>query len=184
MAIRNISIITILLWMTVGCATIPEEQCLKINWYDLGVKDGLAGYLAEDRLARHRDACGGVKVVPDGKRYHQGHQVGLIEYCHLENAVREGLAGHRYTNVCDPTFKKLYQAAYLVYSLRDRIEDNLRDISRKENELRDKKTSPAKNDQLRSKIRELDRRRESLRDELYSAERDLEHLRHSYLKGR
>ena len=26
-----------------GCATIPEDQCAKTDWYELGLKDGRAG---------------------------------------------------------------------------------------------------------------------------------------------
>lgn len=148
-----------------------------MDWYDLGVRDGLAGYVAANRLVRHRDACARVKIVPNEKQYLQGHQEGLAEYCHPENASREGLAGHSYANVCDQTFKTIYQAAYEVYSLKRRIDNNLDEISRKEAELRDEKTSASRRNQLRSEIRELDRQRETLRDELFSTERELEDLR-------
>ncbi len=174
---RRIIFMLFLLGLLGGCATIPEEQCAKMDWYELGVKDGLAGYVAADRLVRHRDACAGVKIVPDEKRYLQGHQEGLAEYCRPENAVKEGLAGHSYANVCDRTFKSLHQAAYQVYSLKRRIDNNLDEVSRKEAELRDEKTSASRRNQLRSEIRDLDRQRESLRDELFSAERELERLR-------
>lgn len=169
--------ILIFLWLLGGCATIPEEQCAKIDWFDLGVKDGLAGYVAADRLARHRDACAGVKIVPNEKRYRQGHQDGLAKYCRPENAVREGLAGHSYANVCNQNFKSIYQAAYNVYSLKRRIDNQLYGIKKKEAELRDENNSATKRNQLRSEIRDLDREREALRDELYSAERELERLR-------
>jgi len=70
-----------------GCATIPEDQCAKVDWYDLGVTDGRAGQVA-DRLLRHREACAGVQVVPDEQRYLQGRQEGLAEYCRPDNAQR------------------------------------------------------------------------------------------------
>ena len=173
----NIIFILFFLGLLGGCATIPEEQCAKMDWYGLGVKDGLAGYVAMDRLARHREACAGVKIVPDEKRYLQGHKEGLTEYCRPENAVREGLAGRSYANVCDQRFKSLYQAAYGVYSLKRRIDSNLDRVSRKEAELREEKTSASQRNRLRSEIRDLDRQRETLRDELFSAERELERLR-------
>jgi hypothetical protein len=166
-----------------GCATIPEEQCAKVDWYDLGVNDGLSGHPA-DRLLRHRDACAGVKVVPDEKRYGQGRQVGLVEYCRPENAVREGLAGRYYKDVCNETFKRLHKAAFEVYSLKRRIKTNLDEVSNKENELRQEKNSDSRRNQLRSDIRELDRRRQSLRDDLFAAERELEGLRTAPAGGR
>jgi len=165
----------IIFGLLAGCATIPEDQCAKVDWYDLGVNDGLAGHSAE-RLLRHREACAGVRVVPDEKRYLQGRQVGLAEYCRPENAQREGLAGRPYADVCDAAYKRIYQAAYAVASLKRRIQSNLDEVSRKETELRDQKTSDSKRNQLRSEIRELDRRRESLRDELFTAERELDRI--------
>ena len=172
---RYIFVLAVCLGLLGGCATIPEEQCAKVDWYDLGVTDGLSGHPA-DRLLRHREACAGVKIVPDEKRYLQGRPVGLAEYCRPDNAQREGLAGRPYANVCDQAFKRIYQAAYEVSSLRRRINNNLDEVSRKENELRDKKTSDSKRNQLRSEIRDLDRRRESLRDDLFTAERELDRI--------
>lgn len=174
---HNLIFLLLFLWLVGGCATIPEEQCSKIDWYDLGAKDGRTGYVASDRLVRHRDACAGVKIIPDEKRYLQGYKTGLPEYCQLENAAREGLAGHAYGNVCDQTFKSIYQAAYNVYILKNRINNQLYAIKRKEAELRDEKTSASRRNQIRSEIRDLDRDRETLRDELFSAERELERLR-------
>jgi Protein of unknown function (DUF2799) len=164
------------LGLLAGCATIPEDQCAKVDWYELGIMDGRTGYAA-DRLVRHRDACAGVKVVPDERRYLQGRQIGLADYCRPDIAVREGLAGHSYADVCDATFKRIYQAAYEVNSLKRRIQNNLDEISRKETELREQKTSDSRRNQLRSEIRDLDRRRESLRDDLFTAEGDLERRR-------
>ena len=89
----------------------------------------------------------------------------------------EGLAGRPYADVCDATFKRIYQAAYAVASLKRRINSNLDEVSRKETELRDQKTSNSKRNQFRSEVRELDRRRESLRDERFTAERELDRVR-------
>lgn len=175
----KIILVILYVGLFVGCATIPEEQCAKVDWYNLGVQDGLAGYSAADRLARHRDACAGVNIVPDEKRYLPGHRIGLVEYCHPENAVRQGLAGRSYSDVCDPRFGNIYHAAYAIYSLKQQIDSNHYRVSGKEDELRDEKKSSKRRDQLRSEIRELDRQRETLRDELYSAERELERLRKS-----
>ena len=173
---RFLIVMAVCVGLLTGCATIPEDQCAKVDWYDLGGKDGRAGKAA-DRLLRHREACAGVNVVPDEKRYLQGRQEGLAEYCRPDNALREGLTGHPYADVCDAAFKRLYQAAYAVASLKKRISSNLDEVSRKETELRDQKTSDSKRNQLRSEMRDLDRRRESLRDELFTAERELDRQR-------
>ena len=159
-----------------GCATIPEDQCAKTDWYELGLKDGRAGYSAE-RLVQHREACAGVKVEPDELRYLQGRKVGINEYCEPENAFRDGLAGHEYRGVCDAAFARNQQAAYRVASLRKSIDSNRGDVSWRESEIRSDKTSDSRRSQLRSEVRELDRKREAMRDELVIAERDLDRLR-------
>ncbi|MBI5584581.1 MAG: DUF2799 domain-containing protein [Deltaproteobacteria bacterium] len=173
---RYLIVMAVCIGVLGGCATIPEEQCAKVDWYELGVTDGRAGYAA-DRLDRHREACAGVKIVPDALRYGEGRRVGLVDYCRPENAVREGLAGHTYRDVCNATFKRIYQAAYDVNALKNRINSNLDEVSNKEAELREKKTSDSRRKELRSDIRELDRRRESLRDDLFQAERELDRAR-------
>lgn len=170
-----LAVITFCLAFLTGCATIPEEQCASVDWFELGVKDGRTGY-APERLQQHREACAGVKVVPDEKRYVEGRRLGIAEYCRPENAAREGLAERTYRGVCDLTWERVYRAASSVSSLRRRIQSNQDEVSRKETELRDKKTSDSRRNELRSEIRELDRRRESLRDDLFAAERELDRL--------
>ena len=159
-----------------GCGTIPEQECGKVDWYELGVKDGRAGYPPE-RVAQHRDACKGVKVEPDELKYLQGRKVGINDYCQPENAFRDGLAGNEYNGVCDATFARNHAAALRVATLRHAIERNRGDISWRESEIRSDKTSDSRRAQLRSDIRELDRNREALRDDLARAERDLDRLR-------
>ena len=172
------SSVTILMLMTIlgGCATIPEDQCAKIDWYDLGQKDGRAGQAAE-RLVAHRQACARVKVEPDEMRYLQGRKVGIAEYCQPDNAFRDGLAGREYHGVCDATFARNHRAAYNVATTRNEIEKNRSAVSWREAEVRGDKASDSRKSNLRSEIRELDRQRESLRDQLFAAERELDRIR-------
>lgn len=158
-----------------SCATIPEQDCAKMDWYELGVKDGRAGFPPE-RVAQHRDACKGVKVEPDELKYLQGRKVGINEYCQPENAFRDGLAGNEYNGVCDGTFARNHAAALRVATLRRAIERNRGDVSWRESEIRSDKTSDSRRAELRSQVRELDRNREAMRDDLVRAERDLDRL--------
>lgn len=158
-----------------GCGTIPEQDCAKTDWYELGVKDGRAGYPPE-RVAQHRDACKGVQVEPDELRYLQGRKVGIGEYCQPENAFRDGLAGNEYRGVCDAAFARNHAAALKVATLRRAIERNRGDVSWREAEIRSDKTSDSRRAELRSQVRELDRNREAMRDDLVRAERELDRL--------
>ena len=158
-----------------GCATIPEDQCGKTDWYDLGTKDGRAGYAA-DRLVEHRKACARVQIEPDELRYLQGRKVGIAEYCHPDNAIRDGLAGHEYHGVCDATFARNHRAAFNVATIRKDIETNRSAVSWREAEIRGDKASDERKGNLRSQIRDLDRQREALRDRLFTAERELDRV--------
>jgi hypothetical protein len=166
-----------------ACATLSPEQCRTVNWYDLGVEDGRAGYEA-DRLARHREACAEVGVIPDEKRYMQGRKLGLKSYCTADSAVQEGLAGHRYEGSCSgnsgAVFKRFYDAAYAVYEARQKIERIDSGIASKEREIRDGKTSEDRRRELHSEIRGLDRERDGARDELGWRERDLDRVRSAH----
>lgn len=159
-----------------GCATISEDQCAKIDWLDLGLKDGRAGFAAE-RITEHRKACARVKIEPDELRYLQGRKIGIVDYCQPENAFRAGLAGNEYHGICDGSFARNHRAAYGVATLRKEIETNRSAISWREAELRGDKASDARKGNLRSEIRDLDRQRETLRDRLFAAERELERVR-------
>ena len=155
-----------------GCASMREDQCPKVDWFELGVRDGRAGHPAE-RLVEHREACAGANVAPDEAQYLQGRREGIAVYCQIDNAVTEGLAGRRYHGLCNAAWVRNYQAGYAVASVRSQIDDNLSTVSRNEAELRSERTSDARRSQLRSEIRELDRRRESLRVAQANAEREL-----------
>jgi len=158
-----------------ACGTIPEKECATIDWYELGFKDGRAGF-APERVAEHRDACKGVKVEPDELKYLQGRRAGINEYCQPANAFRDGLAGNDYNGVCDGQFARNHAAALRVATLKRAIERNRGDVSWRESEIRSDKTSDSRRAQLRSDVRELDRNREVLRDDLARAERELERL--------
>ena len=164
-----------LLSAVAGCTTIPEQDCPKIDWFELGVKDGRAGYPPE-RVAEHREACKGVKVEPDELKYLQGRKLGVDEYCQPANAFRDGLAGNDYRGACNTTFSRNHAAALRVTTLRRAIERNRGDVGWREAEIRSDKTSDSRRAQLRSDVRELDRNREVLRDDLVRAERELDRL--------
>ena len=172
--IRNVACVAFALAVA-GCGTIPEQECPKVDWYELGLKDGRAGY-PPDRVAQHREACKGANVEPDELKYLQGRRAGLGEYCQPANAFRDGLAGNEYHGQCDATFARNHAAALRVATLRRAIERNRGDVSWRESEIRSDRTSDSRRAELRSQVRELDRDREAMRDNLVRAERELNHL--------
>lgn len=176
----QVSAALLLCALIAGCATIPAEECARVDWYALGVEEGRKGYTT-DRIAKHREACEGVNVVPDDKAYFAGRTQGLRDYCTPQNAFVEGLAGREYRGVCPPAvaqiFARNHRAAYAVYRAREDLRSVENSIDNKEEELRKKKKSDRERRELRSEIRRLDEKREDLRDELYRLERELDRLR-------
>jgi hypothetical protein len=158
-----------------GCATIPEEKCASIDWFALGVEDGRAGFAA-DRLVKHREACAGVKVLPDERAWLEGRRAGLVDYCRLPAAIDLGLAGRGYAGVCsDPRFGRLYTAARRVFDTRARFTTLEQQIAEKRRDIANKDTSEVRRDFLRREVIDLQRNR--ARDARSDAERALDALR-------
>jgi hypothetical protein len=67
----------------------------------------------------HKQACFEYGVTPDQKKYTEGREKGLVDYCKLENAVTTGLNGQLYQSVCpkeiDAAFRQQNLAAYNLY---------------------------------------------------------------------
>lgn len=180
-AIAGLGLICLIL--ASGCATIAAEDCPKVDWYQLGVKDGREGR-PESRLHEHRRACREVGVPPDERAWGTGRFEGLRSYCTLGNALNEGRAGNAYHGVCqgpiEPAFRELHAAAYAVHEAGRRVRDIETQISSRERDLRKDGRSDRDRERIRSEIRDLDRRRESARSDVYRRERDLDHVRQRY----
>ena len=105
----------------IGCshATLDREDCVRGNWAELGVQDGLAGKTLGE-LNLHKAACSEYAIIPNEKLYKEGREKGLKDYCKIDNAVTSGLSGHLYQSVCpkeiDESFRKQNLAAYNLYS--------------------------------------------------------------------
>lgn len=163
--------------LAAGCATIPEEQCPKVDWYALGVEDGRAGYSAE-RLVDHRKACAGANVAPDERAWLEGRRAGLADYCRLPGAVSNGLAGRGYAGVCsDPRYGRLYAAARRVFDARAKVAEIDRELASTRHDIADGNTPDIRRDILRGQARRLENDRRLAFDAQVDAERTLASLR-------
>lgn len=161
-----------------GCATLNLEQCLRGDWYGIGLADGRDGLPAPDRLDRHMQACARHGVRVDVRLYHQGHAQGLLDYCRIDNAFDTGLRGRRYRHVCPPEIDALFdhynRAAYRVYDLRRQLDNMDRWLfSAVEYRLLNRDLSRKDRRWLRNDMHEFEWRRDRLRYELYKSERYL-----------
>ncbi|MDQ7091540.1 MAG: DUF2799 domain-containing protein [Methylococcales bacterium] len=172
-------LLIVTLLSTSGCATLSREDCMQGAWFDLGLSDGRRGKTFT-RLGQHQKACLDYGIHIDNEQYNQGRDVGLKDYCQLDNAIDMGLRGHRYQSVCPPethaVFLRYNQAAYDVYRCQEDLEGLDDDLYDKENSLLNNKLTDDDRSQIRVDIRDLDRERQRIRDDLYSRERRLESL--------
>lgn len=168
----------LLVLLSAGCATIPEEQCVSMDWYRLGLEDGRVGF-PPARLARHRQACAGVGVLPDAAAWEAGRAEGLVQYCELPNAIVNGLARNAYEGVCnDAQFARAYDAARGLGDARFEIERVDSELGWRERELAtNKKLSDKRRAELRAEIRNLERQRDRARDDRRDAEFNLDRVR-------
>ncbi|AMK79187.1 MULTISPECIES: DUF2799 domain-containing protein [Methylomonas] len=164
-----------------GCATLSQQDCLRGDWFGVGVQDGRSGATA-DLLHDHQKACSEYGIAVNNSQYFAGREQGINEYCRIENAFNEGLAGHDYRHVCPPAidgvFSRYHAAAYAVHQGRAELDRIDSDLFSKEGNLGDKKLSDKDRARIREDIRHLERSRDRVRDDLYFHERRLNEFRY------
>lgn len=161
-----------------ACASIPPERCASVDWHQQGFEDGRAGF-GPARLERHREACAPVGVLPDPLAWEEGRAIGVVEYCQLPNAIRQGLARHAYERVCaDPRFEQAYAAARRFGDARYQVEFLDGQIDWRERELlTNRKLSEDKRAEHVAEVRSLERQRERAIVDRDEASRALERTR-------
>ncbi|MGD9949388.1 MAG: DUF2799 domain-containing protein [Desulfobulbus sp.] len=161
-----------------GCASLSQKQCLRGDWYGLGVVDGKAGE-PTSRLNAHSRACAEYGVKINEHQYAAGRTEGLSTYCRLENALVTGLAGQRYAGVCPPeidaAFAHYNNSAYAVYRTRQELDTLQARISETELRLEASKYRDDRS-RLRMDLDDLDQRYDELRREFWENQRYLEYL--------
>jgi hypothetical protein len=96
-----------------GCATMKKEECLTVNWYNIGYEDGVKGYKTS-RIAKHRKSCSKYGVIPNLQLYQRGHAEGLREYCTPHQGYILGLKGRTYNDICQGELKNPFQEGYNI----------------------------------------------------------------------
>lgn len=100
-----------------SCSSLNKEECQSANWYDMGVKDSLAGK-REMKSSEYAQDCKEHNVTVDFKTYKTGFDKGLNTYCTENKGYSLGLKGVSRHPMCDALNKKFangYDAGYIVY---------------------------------------------------------------------
>lgn len=104
-----------------ACATLNEKECRTVDWREQGRSDGANGYEAS-RLGDHVEACGKFGIAPDAYAYRAGREEGLRQYCTLDNAMRLGMNGNGYNQVCagpnGEMFSQVYRRGLVLHAIR------------------------------------------------------------------
>lgn len=162
-----------------ACTTMTPNECKTANWYDVGLRDGLAGEPLSELNARTK-SCAEAGVQANATQYLQGRNQGLLSYCRMDNAVRLGLDGKSYQGVCAPAidgeFRRRYNLGHEVYSARSALRSQ--DSRRRSLEEKLRETgSDEERRRLREELSDLDRSQRRARDRLRDAEWALDRLR-------
>lgn len=187
--------------VTVSCASMSKEDCLKADWRAVGDRDGGRG-ASSLKIDAYAKACAKVGVTPDAMLYDQGRDQGLVRYCTESNGFQVGRDGRSYGDVCplpaENAFlrayadgQRLYQATHRLemaksdLSLADaRAEKRARQADGVEDELRNPKLTDEQTRELRDRLNRLRReRREAIEDgrraadAIRDAEREVDDVR-------
>jgi hypothetical protein len=146
-SLAPLGLLTALLLLTSGCATLNESECRSVDWQIIGYEDGGRGNALE-RIGQHRKACAKYGIAPDLAAYQRGRDAGLREYCRPTNGFRAGIAGRSYSGVCpvdlEEAFVEAYESGHHLYELRARVTDIENRIEGKNAELERTKEELAK----------------------------------------
>ena len=97
--------------MVFGCAGVSKEDCLLIDWYEIGRLDGRQG---NPRTAFHgrAKACLEHGISADRQAYYKGHDLGLKYYCTAQKGFELGQKGLPYKSVCPLQLEPDFRAGY------------------------------------------------------------------------
>lgn len=158
-----------------GCASMSPEECLVADWGEQGHQDGRNGF-TPSRITEHRKACAEVGVVPDGRRYRQGWDQGVREYCTPANGVAQGRAGSPYRNVCprdlEGPFVYWHQLGLDVHGAQRRVDDLDRQAAQARHQI-DREKDAGKRRSLQRDLGHTERELRDARRDLAHAERRL-----------
>lgn len=124
-ATAQLSTALAILALLAGCATLDKNECLRADWYAVGLEDGARG-LPVERLGDHRRACAEHGITPQTERYLAGRNEGLKSFCTYERGVSIGRSGQSYSAVCPGALATRFSAGYQhgkeIHDLRRRLD--------------------------------------------------------------
>lgn len=156
-----------------GCASLDKDECLRADWYAIGLEDGARGRALE-RLGDHRRARAKHSVAPDGERYVAGRNEGLKTFCTFERGFSEGRAGRPQSGACPHPQASNFLAGYHrgrdLHDLHRKLGEVEQEIARTKQALKDGIPEPRARSRQVERLEALTREAEQLQDRIEDAE--------------
>jgi hypothetical protein len=157
-----------------ACATLDKNECLRADWYAIGLEDGARG-LPLERAGDHRRACAEHGVTPRIEPYIAGRNEGLKSYCTYEKGFSVGRAGQSHSGVCPAAagvnFLAGFQRGREIYDLRRRLDTVNEQIRKSRAALTAGLPSPRARAEEVERLESLSREAEQLEQSLAALER-------------
>src|SRR2546430_9365862 len=127
-----------------GCASLSKNQCLKADWYAVGLFGSAVGRPLGG-TGDHRRACAEYNVTPQTERYLGGRNEGLKTFCNYERGYSNGRAGYAYVPVCaaESGFSAGYQRGRELHDLTQRLTEVRNHIARTQHAIAAGTPNPA-----------------------------------------
>ena len=131
----------LLLVLPIACGHL-DDNCMEINWYELGRQDSLESSSKEQSLSYRREIC---PLRPDSiytKAYENGFEAGLREYCNFKTGYIYSLSEmEQDVSACPDHLKLEFATGYeigsymkQIQSLQQEIQDKIQELDIKLNE--------------------------------------------------
>lgn len=167
--------LSVLLVIISGCATISKEQCELGDWYQVGLADGQQG--KENLAADYSKDCAEYKVSVDITKYNKGRNQGLTSYCSYENGALVGEQGAGYNKVCPSGLSAEFLAGYRPHFNVANTENKLREkrieASRLEETAKSKDVDSETKSDAKANLKVVKQEINDLNDELSTYEYEL-----------
>ena len=111
-----------------GCATSAPQSasnsCKNMDWYEIGRTDGTQGEQAST-INRYRERCNfsQTEFKASEELYHNGWNLGLLEYCTPTAGLESAKEGHQYEHVCPEYLEPKFLTGFELGQKIQRLED-------------------------------------------------------------
>lgn len=98
--------------LTAGCVPhLSQQQCVNMDWYQVGYNDGNQGQFQRDLNSSIQD-CARFKLSVDTAAYSRGWRKGARAYCNTSNAYQLGVNGSTYNHICPANLAGRFDRAW------------------------------------------------------------------------